>query len=86
MSLAVEIALLVLYCALLFALSRAAYLYGVQCGQQTERLLADRRVRGVLAEKAKSPKKRAKRGAKPKMIKVGEVSVPALIVKTSKRR
>jgi hypothetical protein len=84
MSLAVEIGVAVLFLALVFALSRASYLYGVQCGQQSERLLADQRVRGVLAGEKKSPRQRPK-AKSPKMIKVGEVSVPALIVKTSKK-
>ena len=74
--------------AVLLGTSQIAYAYGEMRGTKEERARADVRVRGVLAAKAQTPrarKKRAKRDAKPKMIKVGEVSVPALIVKTSKK-
>lgn len=70
---------------------RVAYFYGVECGRQTERLLADRRVRGVLSRDKKvknapadTRNTRNSRKKKPKSskttIKVGEVEVPALVV------
>lgn len=89
MSLAVEVGILILWVALLLGTGRVAYFYGVQCGRQTERLSADRRVRGVLSREKKAKnapantrntrKKKAK--SSKTTIKVGEVEVPALVVK-----
>ena len=70
----------------------AAYSYGEDQGTKDERARADKRVRGVLSsdKKVKNPGKKKKPSArlavvvktKPKKtIKVGEVEVPALVVK-----
>ena len=69
----------------------AAYSYGEDQGTKDERARADKRVRGVLSsDKVKNPGKKKKPSArlavvvktKPKKtIKVGEVEVPALVVK-----
>jgi hypothetical protein len=69
--------------ALLAITFQTAFAYGARCGQNKERLLGDKRVRGVLdyenARKPKSQKAKRQRARKAACLAVGSVGVVTLL-------
>jgi hypothetical protein len=63
--------------------AQTAFAYGARCGQNKERLLGDKRVRGVLdyenARRPKSQKAKRQRARKATRIAVGSVGVVTLL-------
>jgi hypothetical protein len=69
--------------ALVGMTAQTAYAYGRQCGRNTERLLANRRVRGVLdyenKRRPKSQKAKRQRARKAARLAVGSVGLVTLL-------
>jgi hypothetical protein len=69
--------------AMLAMTFQTAFAYGARCGQNKERLLGDRRVRGVLdyenKRRPKSQKAKRQRARKAARLAVGSVGVVTLL-------